>query len=317
MLIPESDPPKSLDYHPSESKERRRRVAAASKERLRRILTVAAIFGVSALAYLVLSLSVSLSQIQERQFGSPTNEAVAGVYIQPISIDAPNDSMQVKFSVMPPLQQAGSAPLNVASKELILMIRRGNQTEKVNIHAHQPLPETTYEIDLNDGSFHNYPLDHYNSRLGLRLVDATQGSGGAVLPIHITLWEGLFGFRVEGQASTDAGEISIRLNVHRTNANKFFGIAAYVAMCILSLCAVTIGTLVFVGIRRIEVTMIGALGAVIFALPALRNALPGAPPLGVKADVFVFFWAELAAIVALALFVIAWARGGARPERPH
>jgi hypothetical protein len=34
---------------------------------------------------------------------------------------------------------------------------------------------------------------------------------------------------------------------------------------------------IFLGHPRIEATLTGALGAVIFALPALRNALPGAP----------------------------------------
>jgi hypothetical protein len=80
----------------------------------------------------------------------------------------------------------------------------------------------------------------------------------------------------------------------------------------MMLCALIIGSLVFVGIRRIEVTLIGALGAIIFALPALRNALPGAPPLGVRADIFTFL-AELGAVIALCLFIAAWARGGAPP----
>jgi len=41
--------------------------------------------------------------------------------------------------------------------------------------------------------------------------------------------------------------------------------------------------------------------------------LPGAPPLGVQADIFIFFWAELGAVIALCLFIAAWARLGAPP----
>jgi hypothetical protein len=84
-------------------------------------------------------------------------------------------------------------------------------------------------------------------------------------------------------------------------------------MIVLAVCALTTSTLVFVGIRRIEVTLVGVLGAIVFALPAMRNALPGAPPLGVRADVLVFFWAELAAVIAFSLFIAAWARRGAQP----
>jgi hypothetical protein len=61
------------------------------------------------------------------------------------------------------------------------------------------------------------------------------------------------------------------------------------------------------------VTLVGALGAIVFALPAMRNALPGAPPIGVRADVLVFFWAELGAVIALCLFIAAWVRRGTPP----
>jgi Domain of unknown function (DUF4436) len=48
------------------------------------------------------------------------------------------------------------------------------------------------------------------------------------------------------------------------------------------------------------------------ALPVLRNALPGAPPLGVRADMFVFLWTELAAVIALGFVVFSWARTSPR-----
>ena len=57
----------------------------------------------------------------------------------------------------------------------------------------------------------------------------------------------------------------------------------------------------------------GWLVAMVLALPFLRNALPGAPPLGVLADLFVFLWAEIAAVIALGLVVIMWARRGPSP----
>ena len=84
-------------------------------------------------------------------------------------------------------------------------------------------------------------------------------------------------------------------------------------MLIMMTCALIIGSLVFLGVRKIEPTLVSALGAIIFALPALRNAIPGAPPLGVRADVLVFFWAELGAVIGLCLFIAAWAREGAQP----
>ena len=59
--------------------------------------------------------------------------------------------------------------------------------------------------------------------------------------------------------------------------------------------------------------MMGALAGVVFALPTLRNALPGGAPLGVTADTYVFLWAELAAVLAIGLLIATWARFGPRP----
>lgn len=58
--------------------------------------------------------------------------------------------------------------------------------------------------------------------------------------------------------------------------------------------------------------MTGALGGMLFALPAMRYAMPGAPPLGVRADLLVFLWAELAVTLALLLFLVMWAQPAMR-----
>jgi Domain of unknown function (DUF4436) len=65
----------------------------------------------------------------------------------------------------------------------------------------------------------------------------------------------------------------------------------------------------FTDVRPAETGLIGSLAAIAFALPVLRNALPGSPPLGVQADMWVFLWAELAAVLALALVLFKWANG--------
>ncbi|MBV9250167.1 MAG: DUF4436 family protein [Acetobacteraceae bacterium] len=56
------------------------------------------------------------------------------------------------------------------------------------------------------------------------------------------------------------------------------------------------------------------MAALVFALPALRNNIPGEPPLGVWGDIAVFLWAELAAVIASGLVVLSWVRQtGSRP----
>ena len=52
--------------------------------------------------------------------------------------------------------------------------------------------------------------------------------------------------------------------------------------------------------------MTGALAAMVFSIPALRGIMPGAPPLGVDADILVLVWVQLAVVLGLTLFVVTW-----------
>ncbi len=84
-------------------------------------------------------------------------------------------------------------------------------------------------------------------------------------------------------------------------------------MVLIGGSALTIAGLSFVGTRKIEATLIAALGAMVFAVPALRNIMPGAPPLGVRADASVFLWVQLTVILGLTIFVGTWAHRGPTP----
>ena len=66
--------------------------------------------------------------------------------------------------------------------------------------------------------------------------------------------------------------------------------------------------------RKIEVTMFGWMGALLFALIPLRNAMPAVPPVGVLSDFLSFFWAEILVAVSLALSVATWLT---RPTAPN
>jgi len=59
--------------------------------------------------------------------------------------------------------------------------------------------------------------------------------------------------------------------------------------------------------RRFEVALLTWNGALLFALPLLRNYLPGTPPIGAALDIYVYLWVILVAVISLVLMLIAWA----------
>lgn len=249
----------------------------------------------------------------EIEFGVPLAGNVANVYLQPLNVDPVSASMQMRISLAAAPVQAATG--NTGNPDRLLKIQRGRQTERVTVSAGQPLPEVVFDFDLNGGDVRDYPLDRYRADLSIAVSEQRNDGTETPLPLHVALWEGLLGYRVQGlPAAADHPEaVGLSLEFQRTAAVSIFGIAIYGAMVIMAICSLLIGSLVFVGLRRIEAAFAGALGAIIFALPALRAALPGSPPLGVRGDVLTFFWAELGAIVALCLFVAAWIRSGSRP----
>jgi len=299
-----------IKHHPNMPPKSNKRAPERLSPLLRRVLTLAALLIGCAVVYGIILARIDFSK-GETELGAPISQARVNLYLQPIQIDTANESMQVRISVVP----LSDAKVTIADRDFLLKIQRGKQVEHVQIRAGQSLPEVTYDFDLHDGDVRDYPLDRYVSLMTMAANESTQDGADRSLPIHVTAWEGVLGFDVRAKsiATQRSDELQLQFAVSRRGAISFFGLAIYAAMLVMMFCALIIGSLVFISIRQIEATLVSALGAIIFALPAVRNALPGAPPLGVRADILIFFWAELGAIIALCLFITAWARRGAQP----
>jgi hypothetical protein len=111
--------------------------------------------------------------------------------------------------------------------------------------------------------------------------------------------------RSDSASETPAG-VDLNIQVDRPPSLIVMAFAFYAAMALIGLSGLTIGTLVFLGVRPVEPGMTGALAAMIFSIPALRGIMPGAPPLGIHADALILVWVQLAVILGLTLFVITW-----------
>jgi hypothetical protein len=195
---------------------------------------------------------------------------------------------------------------------LTLLVSHDNTEEEVKLAAGDHIASSTFEVDLNEGSVTHYPLDAYVARIDVQLLD---GKSSLRLPARVTMWEGVLGYSLHttSQPGPDPDDVQLTTAITRSGAFALFALCAYGAMLVLGCCAIVVGVLTFIDVRPAETSLIGSLAAIAFALPVLRNALPGTPPLGVTADMWVFLWAELAAVLALALVVFKWAKAGPSP----
>jgi hypothetical protein len=260
-------------------------------------------------SYLLMLRHFNVSELpSERHFGAIGPVMAAGeVYLEPISIDPPNDALQMR-AYLSPSKGADAA----SDQDLTLLVTHDRAVEEVKLAAAGRIATSTFEVDLNEGSVTHYPLDAYRARFGVQLLD---GKSSLRLPVRVTMWEGVRGYNLHttSQPGADPDDVELTTAITRSGAFALFALCAYGAMVVLACCALAIGILTFTDVRRPEPTLIGALAARAFALSVLRNALPGSPPLGVEADIWVFLWAELAVVLALALLVFRWAKTGPRP----
>ena len=253
----------------------------------------------------------------ERTLGAQSGpETLIHIYLELVSVDAGRDAMHVHVSIEPPgpRMETRRTPTD---RDLVLVLAHDKREERIESSAQRPIQSIPVELDLYEGNVGDYPLEVYDAGLVIRCFDGSSppDTQPKLLPIDVTVWERVLGFRLKTTEAFDSvsGEHKVSFQVQRSRAVVFFAIASYGAMAVLAGIALTVGTLTFLGVRRPEATLMGALGAIVFALPAMRNALPGSPPLGVFADVFIFVWTELAAIFSLMLVVITWARSGPSP----
>ena len=93
--------------------------------------------------------------------------------------------------------------------------------------------------------------------------------------------------------------MDLRLSIQRSAAIVTFSSMMYAAMVLVSTSVVVMTILVV--LRRIEpdFSMMLWSGALLFALPAVRNSLPDSPPLGSQSDFYIFMWAEFAVALSM------------------
>jgi hypothetical protein len=78
--------------------------------------------------------------------------------------------------------------------------------------------------------------------------------------------------------------------ISRAPTQKFFSLFIILIMWIMSLGVFSMSLAHLWYSRKVEAPTIGVVTTMLFALPAVRNTQPGAPPIGCTSDVVGFFW---------------------------
>jgi hypothetical protein len=283
----------------------------------RRTLALGAFLVIAAIAYVIVFVVAKTDVVfGEATFDSePTGSQPLDLYVDVTAIDPVRQSMDMRLDVATGARAHGRHYFGRLDRDVELRISDGEAEQDFQLRRGRPLSSAEFVASFR-GTVGRYPFDTYATAIVVSATELSSMGAGKIIPVHVTVWEGVPAWllRVTKAHSLDAAQgLTLTFDAHRPAGLVFFSCVIYGLMVLIALCAVAIGALTFIGKRRIEVTLVGALTGMVFALPILRNALPGAPPLGIPADILILLWAEVAAIVGLTLLVMTWIRRGPEP----
>lgn len=296
--------------------------------RRRRGLVLAAALLAAAVGYAALVPGIEEDTAgSEQRFGAPPPRAgegggaapVLGVYLDILGVSPSNETLHVRLHATPGPALRGERP-NSPGRDLVLRVDDGYAAQEIAMRADEATAPAVVDLGLGGGTAAAYPFERFRATVRIAAQEGFRpapGEAARAVPVSLTVWEGIAGWTVRSaaaEAGAGGGDVEIRLDVRRTGASAFLALALYGVMALIAGAALTIGVLVFLRVRKGETTLASLLSGMLFALPAMRYALPGTPPLGVHADMLVFLWAELAVALGLLLLVVTWATGGPRPE---
>jgi Domain of unknown function (DUF4436) len=131
----------------------------------------------------------------ERDLGAKSAAgSIPQIYIEPVSIEALNDAMQMRISFAPSGTFYGER-LAPTERRLRLVITHDKAVEEIRIEANARPPAATFEVDLNGGSVADYPLDSYRADLRVQLFEDAIPAVDEAKPLaaKVTVWEGALG----------------------------------------------------------------------------------------------------------------------------
>lgn len=242
------------------------------------------------------------------------------VTVEPVAVDALRGTTTVQFT------------FDTQGTGLLGPDERLTQNTRVTIGSQTGLSEVRfpagtvlgqYEAAVGvDGEQADYPFDVHEGFFTIsadtydRAADGSVESTGS-MPIGLQGRGGVNGWdtSMTFDPGMSAGGFG-GLVFHRAFSTQVFALVILVLAALLAVLALVIGILVHTRRRIVEATLLSWTAALIFALPALRNYMPNAPPIGASIDMYLYLWIMVAAVAAALLVAMAWMTRPTPPARP-
>ncbi|MCB1542609.1 MAG: DUF4436 family protein [Rhodoblastus sp.] len=175
-----------------------------------------------------------------------------------------------------------------------------SHTFRANTHL------TAWDVTVlaDSGDILDYPFDRYRFDFDCEAfangkpVTIVAGLGSAPHGVRAVLTD------IRGQGSED----DISIEIRRSGSVIFLAALSTISLLVVAIAALSVAWQVADKGRRIDFSMMTWVAAFMFVIPAVRNSLPGAPPVGALIDFMLFFWLQALAAIATTTLVVNWTK---------
>jgi hypothetical protein len=285
-------------------------VSSPAPSRRRTVLwAVACVVVCAALYATVVGLYASSGDVVASGEGETSGDTVA-LSLTPEKMDATTNRFAV--SIVPTQGERGTVTNGLVALRPFAVLVSAVAGSKATEYAASDVISPIETSLVMDGQIENWPFDRYSVRSIMMAVE--QDAGGESVPLPTTVQpskRGIPGWDISvAETPLGDGVVAVDIALTRSGSTVVFGIVLLSLMVIIPVLVVTVAVVVLRGRRKVEVTALGWMGAMLFATIPLRNFLPGSPPIGSWIDYLIVLWVLAALVAGLVLFVVAWIRRG-------
>ncbi|KAL2911785.1 hypothetical protein HK105_208718 [Polyrhizophydium stewartii] len=228
------------------------------------------------------------------------------------AIDASALSFRIHFTAVPVGSFDAQGPLTRINSDARLVIA-GKETA---FKSGSVIPAFDVVVPIDDGGPNRYPFDSYSATFQMTLVKGVSGFNESI-PMAMALVGAVQSWSIDILLIDIVDSVQVVfLNViaRRSWTTKLFSVLTLVPsptlkiiiviMWALSLAVLSLAVTLWFRNRKVEPPTIAVTASLLFALPALRNSQPGAPPIGASVDVAGFMWNMVLVASACLLLLI-------------
>jgi len=255
-----------------------------------------------------------------------------GISFRIVSINPATSEMTARVSFLVTGSLAKDPITPATDLKLILNGIRGQQEF---IFPRGKRMNSVMEVFAVDGNSNHYPFDRYISSIRIMVTKRVPSRGSPVpagketsnapfhdeqgesflgaqegepLPIASSITASIPGLKFEGERveRINQGIEGFNLTVRRADNVIVVSVLIMALMMSLALSVLLMSFSAVTSHREIELLPLSLCISLLFGLPALRNAQPAVPSLGVLGDYVSFIWAEMIVSVSAVMIIWTW-----------